>query len=101
MDNDLINALKQVIKDEITPVKNEIASIKDEINTINAKLDKMDTKIDRIEKRVNATFEQTAALSEFQVETNDKLHTSFRNRGICPLGDYCYIDLQTYPRSYD
>lgn len=33
----------------------------------------MDTKIDRIETRVNATFEQTAALSEFRAEVNEKL----------------------------
>ena len=58
LDKESINVLKQIIKDELNP--------------INQKLDNMDDKLDRIEKRVNATFEQTAGLSEFRIESNEK-----------------------------
>lgn len=52
MDNELINVLKKVIKDEIKPIK-------DEIKTINYKLE--------------TVLEQTAGLSEFRTEVTGKL----------------------------
>ncbi|QTL96519.1 hypothetical protein GM661_00325 [Iocasia frigidifontis] len=43
------------------------------------KIESMDSKLDRIENRVNATFEQTAGLSEFRTEANGKLENINNN----------------------
>ena len=66
MEKDLINVIRNAVKDEVNPINQRLEKM-------DTRLEKMDSKLDRIEKRVNATFEQTAVLSEFRTETNERL----------------------------
>ena len=66
MEKDLIDVIRNAVKDEVNPINQSLEKM-------DTRLEKMDSKLDRIEKRVNATFQQTAVLSEFRTETNERL----------------------------
>lgn len=84
MDREFINAFQQIIKDELKPVNEKLnimeSNLKDFRTEFNNFKNDTTSRLDRIEKRVNATFDQTAGLSEFRTEANDKLDNV--NEGI-------------------
>lgn len=80
MEKDLIDVIRRAVKEEVDPINQSLEKMDsrldkmgNELGKMDNKLQKMDSKLDRIEKRVNATFEQTAVLSEFRTETNERL----------------------------
>lgn len=84
MDKELIEAIRQVVKEEVSGIKVEVSGIKEEISggkndlkefraEFNDFKNDTTTSLDRIEKRLNATYDQTANLLVFSTETNDKL----------------------------
>lgn len=73
MEKDLIDVIRRAVKEEVNPINQSLEKMGNELGKMDNKLQKMDNKLDRIEKRVNATCEQTAVLSEFRTETNERL----------------------------
>ncbi len=65
MDNEMLNELRAMFKEEL---KAELEPIKSDIKEINIK-------VDRIEKKLDGVHDQTADLTEFRTETKEGIES--------------------------
>ncbi|MFW6030612.1 MAG: hypothetical protein ACOCRO_10255 [Halanaerobiales bacterium] len=66
MDKELIKTLEEMFDKKLEPINDRLSSIEKNIHAIKDQQDKDS-------KRLKSVFEQTAALSEFRTEINNKI----------------------------
>jgi len=66
MDNDLVQLLRSVIREELVPVKDEVSSVKEELVTVNERLDRMEIEQQSIKQ-------DQELIKRAVLETNERL----------------------------
>ena len=72
MENKILELL-QSMQNQMNSMQSDITSIKYDQLKVNERLTNLETKVDNLTKTSNLIYEQTANLTEFRTEVNDKL----------------------------
>ncbi|HOJ09700.1 MAG TPA: hypothetical protein PK733_03800, partial [Clostridiales bacterium] len=60
-------------------VDSRLAAVEGRLGTVDSRLDALDSRLDTVEGRLDTVYEQTAMLTEFRAEVNQKLQNMADN----------------------
>lgn len=61
------------VKSELGEVKSELSEVKSELSEVKSDLNEVKTELKEVNRKLDIIYDQTADLTEFKTETNDKL----------------------------
>ena len=75
MDNEIVNILRDVIKEELKPINDKLSSLENKLDNLENKVDGIDNKVDGLQVQVKENTTILNAL-EYSAEINKSDHES-------------------------